>query len=50
VFALESAEQIASVAGGEAGAVIRDHLVGLDAAGRALLRTALDDLDPTPIA
>jgi hypothetical protein len=50
VFAVEFAEQIQTVVMGDTESVIRERLAGVGEAGRALLREALDDLNPTLIA
>ena len=50
VFALQFADDIATVASGEAGSVIRERLAGVGAEGRRLLRETLDDLEATPSA
>jgi hypothetical protein len=45
VFALQFADDIATVSEGEPGSVIRQRLSGVGEAGRALLRDALDAID-----
>ena len=49
VFAVEFAEQIATVASDDTGSVIRKRLAGVGQVGRTLLREALDDLDLPPV-
>jgi hypothetical protein len=46
-FAVEFADQIETVASGDAGEVIRERLAGIGSEGRRLLREALDDVEAT---
>jgi hypothetical protein len=48
LFALQFADDIATVTTGEANSVIRERLAGIGTDGRRLLREALDDVEASP--